>query len=128
MANRPLSPHIFIYRFAYTMALSILHRATGLALSAGLILLICWVRALASGEAQYDKFSAFLVTWPSRLVLILVLVAFVYHLANGIRHLCWDAGWGLEKAQARRSAAWVVAAAAVLSAALVYAFFLRAVP
>jgi succinate dehydrogenase / fumarate reductase, cytochrome b subunit len=128
MTNRPLSPHIFIYRFAYTMALSILHRATGLALTVGLLLLIGWVWALASGEARYEKFSALLATWPVRLFMALGLLAFVFHLANGIRHLCWDAGWGLEKAQARRSAVWVVAAVVLLGAALLYAFFWRALP
>src|SRR5687767_3331444 len=97
MASRPLSPHVFIYRFAYTMALSILHRATGLLLSAGLLLLIAWLAALAAGPGAYDTFAAFAASWPVRVVLALLLVAFCYHFANGIRHLVWDTGRGLER-------------------------------
>jgi succinate dehydrogenase / fumarate reductase, cytochrome b subunit len=128
MANRPLSPHIGIYRFAYTMALSIVHRAAGLALSTGLVVLVFWLFALARGEAQHRRFAGVVAAWPMRLVLAVGLVAFVYHFANGIRHLCWDAGWGLEKAQARRSAVIVVTAVLLLSTVLLYVFFLRASP
>jgi succinate dehydrogenase / fumarate reductase, cytochrome b subunit len=109
MANRPLSPHLFIYRFAYTMALSILHRATGLLLSAGLVVLVVFLASVAQGEASYAGFRVFAAS---------LLIAFFYHLANGIRHLFWDLGYGLERAQARRSAA-VVVGVTVLSVVLV---------
>ena len=108
MAARPLSPHLTVYRFAYTMALSILHRITGVALAAGLVLLVCWLQALASGPAAYAQFTAVAGRGLAQVVLAAWLVAFVYHFANGIRHLCWDAGYGLNKVQARRSALWVV--------------------
>lgn len=125
MAARPLSPHLFIYRFAYTMALSILHRATGVALSCCLLLLVAWLMALASGPEAYAGFAAFAGSWPVQVLLALGVLAFCFHFANGIRHLFWDIGMGLERAQARRSAKLVVALAVLAAVALVYAFFLR---
>jgi succinate dehydrogenase / fumarate reductase cytochrome b subunit len=126
MANRPLSPHLTVYRFAYTMALSIMHRVTGVALSVGLILLVLWLVALAGGEQAYDTWMQCAGSWPFRLLLGLWLVAFVYHFCNGIRHLFWDAGKGLERAQARRSARVVIAAVVVVSVMLLLALFGRA--
>lgn len=123
MANRPLSPHLTIYRFAYTMALSILHRITGVALAFGLIMLVAWLIALGSGEAAYAGFADVAGSWLFKVLLGLWLVAFVYHFANGIRHLCWDAGLGLERAQARRSAVIVLVAVALISALLLYVLF-----
>jgi succinate dehydrogenase / fumarate reductase cytochrome b subunit len=124
---RPLSPHLFIYRISYTMSLSILHRFTGLALSAGFILLACWLAALAWGESAYQRLTSGGAAVLLRIGLALWLVAFLYHLANGVRHLFWDAGMGLERAQARRSAVIVLLSVAVAALALVYAFFLRGV-
>jgi succinate dehydrogenase / fumarate reductase, cytochrome b subunit len=123
MAHRPLSPHLTIYRFAYTMALSILHRITGLALAAGLVVLVLWLAALAGGAEWYACFLQFAGSWPFRILLGLWLVAFVYHFANGIRHLFWDAGKGLERAQARRSALIVVVVVALVSLGLLYFLF-----
>jgi succinate dehydrogenase / fumarate reductase cytochrome b subunit len=125
MATRPLSPHLFIYRFAYTMALSVLHRATGILLSSGLLLLVAWLLALASGESAYASFRAFAGSWPVKLALALLLVSFCYHFANGIRHLCWDLGWGLERQQARASARAVVISVLIVAAVLLYLFFGR---
>jgi succinate dehydrogenase / fumarate reductase cytochrome b subunit len=125
MAQRPLSPHLFIYRFAYTMATSIFHRATGLLMSAGLLLLAAWLIALASGPDRYASLAACLAGWPGRLVLGLLLLAFCYHFANGVRHLLWDAGVGLERRAARLSAWLVAAAALVVTAVLVYVYFGR---
>lgn len=127
MAARPLSPHLFIYRFGYTMALSILHRTTGLFLSVGIVLLAGWLAALAWSEATYLRFTTGNAATLLRIGLALWLVAFLYHLANGVRHLFWDAGLGLERAQARRSAKIVIAAVSVAAIALLYAFFLRGV-
>lgn len=128
MASRPLSPHLSIYRFAYTMALSILHRATGLLLSLGLILFVAWLVALAAGREAYASFQSFAGSWPVKVVLGLLLVAFCYHLANGIRHLVWDIGHGLERAQARRSGRIVVIASLLAAAALLCLFFGRGMP
>lgn len=126
MAARPLSPHLTVYRFAYTMALSILHRITGLALAAGLVLLVCWLQALASGAAAYARFTAVAGQGLAQVVLAAWLVAFIYHLANGLRHLFWDAGYGLSKGQARRSALWVVLAVVLVSLTLIYGLFVTA--
>ena len=123
MASRPLSPHVFIYRFAYTMALSILHRTTGILLSFGLLLLVGWLLALALGPSAYVQFAAFAASWPVKLALALLLVSFCYHFANGIRHLFWDMGMGLERRQARLSARIVVVAVVLVSALLLYVFF-----
>jgi succinate dehydrogenase / fumarate reductase cytochrome b subunit len=125
LPGRPLSPHLSIYRFGYTMALSILHRGTGLALSAGLLLLVAWLVALALGAEAYGSFTRVAMSWPVQVVLAAMLVSFVYHLANGIRHLFWDIGWGLERHQARRSAGIVVTVVLLLSIALLYLFFIR---
>ena len=123
MAARPLSPHLGVYRFAYTMSLSILHRATGIALSVGLIVLAAWLMAVAEGEAAYARVTAFVGLGVLKVVLALWLLSFVHHLANGVRHLFWDVGMGFEKAQARRSAALVVAFDVVATVLLLYVFF-----
>lgn len=125
MARKPLSPHLSHYRFAYTMATSILHRLTGLALSVGLIVLACWLTAVSQGEAAYQRFASGPVSALLRVLLALWLIAFTYHLANGIRHLCWDAGWGFERAQARRSARIVIVSVVIVAALLIWAFFFR---
>jgi succinate dehydrogenase / fumarate reductase cytochrome b subunit len=124
MASRPLSPHLSVYRFAYTMALSVLHRATGIVLSFGLLLLVGWLLALAAGPQAYADFTGFAGTWPLKVVIGGLVVNFCYHLANGIRHLFWDMGYGLERREARRSGRIVVVATVLLSAALLYYFFL----
>jgi len=125
MKSRPLSPHLGIYRFGYTMSLSILHRMTGVALSAGLLVLAWWLLSLAWGEAAYQRLVAGSGAVLLRVALALWLVAFLYHLANGVRHLFWDAGLGLERAQARRSAKIVIAVVAVASLSLLYWIYLR---
>jgi succinate dehydrogenase / fumarate reductase cytochrome b subunit len=127
MPRRPLSPHLGIYRFAYTMALSILHRLTGVALAVGLVVLVLWLLAIAGGEESYRQFVAVAGSGVFRVLLAAWLVSFLYHFANGIRHLCWDAGMGLEKAQARRSAGLVVVIVTLAALVLIYAFFFRSV-
>jgi succinate dehydrogenase / fumarate reductase, cytochrome b subunit len=118
---RPLSPHLQIYRPMYTMVLSILHRATGLGLAVGLLLLAWWLVALASGPAAYARFSTLLNSPPGWLVLAGLVLAFWYHFCNGLRHLNWDLGRGFEKASARRSGTLVVIAALGLAAATLFA-------
>jgi succinate dehydrogenase / fumarate reductase cytochrome b subunit len=125
MAHRPLSPHLTIYRFAYTMALSIAHRITGVALSFGLFVLVLWLAALAGGEDFYGWFLKLAGSWVFKVLLALWLVAFVYHFFSGARHLFWDAGIGLERAQARRSATLVIVTVATVSLLLLYILFGR---
>jgi succinate dehydrogenase / fumarate reductase, cytochrome b subunit len=108
MPPRPLSPHLGVYKFMYTMSLSILHRMTGIAASAGFLVFVCWLMALSSGPDSYARAMRWLDTPLAKLLLIGFTFAFIYHFCNGIRHLVWDTGRGLERAQARRSGAVVV--------------------
>ena len=105
--DRPLSPHLSIYRWPITMTLSILHRATGLALSAGLVVLVAWLFSAALGVESYAFVVSPLDSALGRVCLIGWSFAFFFHLSNGIRHLVWDAGFGFEKHQANASA-WFV--------------------
>ena len=118
MPPRPLSPHLGVYKFMYTMSLSILHRITGLAASFGFLLFAWWLMALATGHDSYQRVMGFLQTPFAKLLLVGFTFAFVYHFCNGIRHLVWDTGRGLERAQARRSG-WLVIILALLLTALV---------
>ena len=94
--ERPLSPHLGIYRWQWTMSLSILHRITGCALGVGTLLLVYWLWAAASGPAPYARAQALIGGWFGQLLLLGWSVALFYHLFNGIRHLFWDAGKGFE--------------------------------
>jgi succinate dehydrogenase / fumarate reductase cytochrome b subunit len=129
MRERPLSPHLSVYRFMYTMALSITHRITGIVLSVGLVVLAWWLMAAASGPAAFERATTVLSHPFFKLLLAGWLAAFAYHLSNGIRHLTWDAGVGLEKHEARRSA-WVtlVATLVIFAALALLAFQSRGVP
>jgi len=93
---RPLSPHLGIYRWQWTMALSILHRFTGIGLAIGTLLLVYWLWAAASGAGAYANAQALIGGWIGRLLLFGWTLALFYHLFNGIRHLFWDAGKGFE--------------------------------
>jgi succinate dehydrogenase / fumarate reductase, cytochrome b subunit len=124
MAHRPLSPFLN-YRFAYTMLLSFMHRIAGCTLSLGFILLVLWLMSAAQGRGSFDRFAAVAGSGPVQAMIALGVFAFVFHFANGIRHLFWDIGWGLERAQARRSAAVVVLLTVLAATALVYMLFLR---
>jgi succinate dehydrogenase / fumarate reductase cytochrome b subunit len=119
-AERPLSPHLQVYRPMYTMVLSILHRASGLLLSASGFLFVAWLAAAALGPDAYSCIADFLSGGPMRIVLALGIAAFWYHLFAGLRHLAWDAGYGFEKKAARRSGAIVglLAAAAFVATLL----------
>ena len=121
MTERPLSPHLTVYRmYRYTLLTSLLNRATGLVLSAGLILLVYWLVAIASGPVAYRDARAVLSLGVLKAVYVILLATFSYHLLAGIRHLIWDTGHGLERAQAKRSAALVAIASFLLFAGLVW--------
>lgn len=106
-ANRPLSPHLQVYRPQLTSVLSILHRGTGVLLTIGTLLLVYWLWALAEGPAAYAGAQAFFASWLGRSILFAWTLALFYHLCNGIRHLFWDAGLGFELKSAYASG-WVV--------------------
>lgn len=114
MTERPLSPHLSVYRmYRYSLLSSITNRATGLVLSAGLILLVYWLVALASGPAAYRAAREVLSLGVLKAVYVLLLAAFSYHLIAGIRHLVWDTGHGLERSQSQHSA-WLLGVVSVL--------------
>ena len=102
-ANRPLSPHLQIFRWYFTMALSIAHRATGIALAVGLVLLCWWLLALAHGPDAFAVVQGVIDSWFGVLVLLLYTLALFYHMGNGVRHLVWDFGYGFDVDVARRS-------------------------
>jgi succinate dehydrogenase / fumarate reductase cytochrome b subunit len=116
MRARPLSPHLTIYRMTrYSLITSFANRATGAVLSVGLLLFIYWLTTLARGAHAYARALPLLGSPLAKLVYLGTIAAFCYHLAAGIRHLLWDTGRGLEKAQSQRSAGLVVGAALVLA-------------
>ena len=114
-ASRPLSPHLQIYRPQITSILSVSHRATGLALSLGTLLLVWWLVALARGPEAFASAQGFVGSWFGRLLLLGWTFSLFFHLANGIRHLCWDAGYGFEIKTTEISGWVVVASAAALT-------------
>lgn len=117
--SRPLSPHLQIYRPQWTSALSILHRVTGLLLSAGMLLVTAWLVTLAGGPESFAGMQAVL-THPIMIVLLIGwTLALFYHLLNGIRHLIWDAGMMMDIPSARLSA-WVVVVLTLVLTALVW--------
>ncbi|MDA0785793.1 MAG: succinate dehydrogenase, cytochrome b556 subunit [Proteobacteria bacterium] len=113
--NRPLSPHIQIYRPQFTSVLSILHRITGIGLAAGTLLLVWWLIAAAAGPTEFDTVQNFIGSVVGRILLLAWSFALYYHLCNGIRHLVWDAGKGFELRTAFASGCLVVVAATVLT-------------
>lgn len=113
--NRPLSPHLDVYRLPLTAIVSISHRITGVGLSAGAVLLACWLISAASGPESYASFTGFMGSWFGMLLLFLWSFAFFFHLSNGVRHLFWDTGKGLDKADVEKSAKAVIISASVLT-------------
>jgi len=110
--NRPLSPHLQVYRWQITMALSILHRMTGVALALGTLLLVWWLLAAAAGPAAFETVQWFIGSWLGRTLLFGWSLALFYHLCNGIRHLAWDAGFGFN-IKTMTVTGWTVVAASV---------------
>ena len=94
--SRPLSPHLQIYRPQITSVLSILHRMTGVALFFGTIIWVWWLIGAAIGDEAFDSARWFMGSWLGQIVLLGWTWSLFYHLANGIRHLAWDAGIGFE--------------------------------
>jgi succinate dehydrogenase / fumarate reductase cytochrome b subunit len=99
--------------FRYTLFTSFANRVTGVGMSLGLLVLVYWLMAVASGAAAYQQASAILSLLIFKLVYAALLFAFSYHLVAGVRHLIWDTGHGLERQKSQRSA-WVVGTASVL--------------
>ena len=117
--QRPLSPHLQVYRPQWTSVLSILHRISGVLLSVGTVLMVVWLVALAQGEQAYQSMLGFMSSTPVLLALVGWTLALFYHLFNGIRHLLWDTGSMLELKPARVSG-WIVVALSLVSTAIVW--------
>jgi len=108
-ADRPLSPHLQVYRLPLTALLSITHRLTGVGLALGALGLVAWLAAAAAGPAWFATAGAIMGSTLGRIVMFGFAWALFYHLSNGIRHLFWDAGFGFELGAARLSGLIVVA-------------------
>lgn len=117
--NRPLSPHLQVYKPQITSVLSILHRATGVALTLGAVLIVWWFGAAATGPEYFATVDGLLSGWLGGLILLGSLFALSYHLLNGIRHLFWDAGYGFELENVTASG-WLVLIGSIALTALVW--------
>ena len=110
--NRPLSPHLQVYKPNITTVLSILHRLTGIGIAAGVVVLVYWLNAAAYGPDAFEYAQDLLATWFGKLLLLGWTWALFYHLCNGIRHMYWDAGRGLELQQVYMTG-WLVVIASL---------------
>ena len=113
LKNRPLSPHLQIYKPMLTMMMSIVHRITGAALYFGMLLLVWWLVAAAAGPNAYASVQWFMETLFGRLILLGYTWALIHHMLGGIRHLIWDQGYGFGPAERE----WLTAATLVGSIA-----------
>jgi len=113
--NRPLSPHLDVYRLPLSALISIVHRGTGAFLTIGTVVLVWWLMALAGGEQSFNAAQEFMGGFFGKLILFGWSFALFFHLANGIRHLVWDAGYCFEKSDVEKSSYIVLGAAGFLT-------------
>ncbi|MGQ4273683.1 succinate dehydrogenase, cytochrome b556 subunit [Terrihabitans sp. B22-R8] len=97
LPQRPISPHLDIYRFTWTMAMSIAHRITGMIAYLGIILLVVWLGALAQGREAYERVAGLYGSWIGIVVLIGLSWAIIHHAIGGVRHIVWDTGRGVDR-------------------------------
>lgn len=122
--DRPLSPHLQIYRPLINMVMSILHRITGVALYFGTLILAVWLVAAASGPEAFHTVNSYLDTWPGRIVMFGYTWALIHHALGGIRHFIWDFGVGYEH-ETIDLLSWGTIVMSVLLTALVWFFAIR---
>jgi len=113
--KRPMSPHLQIYKLPFTAKLSILHRGTGAVLFFGLLLMIWVLLSAANGAESWESMHSLLSSWFGYIVLFGFSFSLFYHLGNGIRHLFWDIGKGLECDQAKKSGQALIAGSIILT-------------
>lgn len=118
--NRPLSPHLSVYKLQITSALSIMHRITGVGLAFGALLLVVFLASLMVGPESYQAFAIFMDNILMQLVLVGLVIALVYHFFSGLRHLFWDVGRGYDIKTVYTTGWLVLAATAVCSAFIVW--------
>ncbi|HTJ57522.1 MAG TPA: succinate dehydrogenase, cytochrome b556 subunit [Devosiaceae bacterium] len=120
--SRPLSPHLSIYRFTITMAMSIAHRVTGIGLYLGTLLLALWFVSAAFGDGSLSVVHAIFGSWIGQIILFLATWALFHHLLGGIRHFIWDSGNGFSR-EARFGLAWANIVASILLTLIAWAIF-----
>src|SRR5918911_2180987 len=118
LRDRPLSPHLQIYRWTWTMAMSIAHRVTGGALYFGTILVAAWLLSMASGPAAFERAQWFFGSIIGWLILFVYTYILMQHMIGGIRHLIWDFGYGMEPGTRMNMARGTLIAAALLTSAI----------
>ena len=118
--GRPLSPHLQIYKWQLHMAMSIFHRATGLFLSLGLVALVWWLVAAATGADYFVQVQVYIAHPLGRLILLAFVISLIYHALNGIRHLFYDAGMGYDLETTRKSGRLVIFLTLVLTIGIWY--------
>ncbi|MBI1214361.1 MAG: succinate dehydrogenase, cytochrome b556 subunit [Alphaproteobacteria bacterium] len=117
--NRPLSPHLSVYRPQLTSVLSILHRITGFGLALGALLVTWWLCAAMSGPRAFECFQGFTHSIIGELMLFCWIYALSFHFMNGIRHLVWDTGRGLTLKSAY-AGGWAVVVLSVVATAVIW--------
>lgn len=120
LVKRPLSPHLQVYKPQLTSILSITHRGTGVFLSLGALVLTYWLVCLAVSEELFNSFHLHTSFWYGKLFLIGFVFSLYYHLANGIRHLFWDIGLGLEISTTYKSGYFTIFISAALTLATLF--------
>lgn len=115
--NRPLSPHLQIYRPQLTSILSILNRLTGISMALATVLIAWWFLAAATGAGYFKLVDGFLTSWFGLLILVASLWAFWFHFFNGLRHLRWDAVKGLDMEAVNRSG-WIAVVLSIVATVL----------
>ncbi len=120
--NRPLSPHLQIYKLPLTGLISITHRLTGVMLAAGLVFIVYAVSAIAAGDAAYQNLQGILNLPVTRLLYWGFVFALFFHLCHGVRHLVWDSGTGFER-DTMNQFAWIELTASVVLTATVFFLF-----
>ena len=118
--QRPLSPHLQVYKPQLTSVLSIVHRGTGVFLGISAFVFTAWLLSVAGGSAAFDLFNSMAASLPGKIVLLAITASLVYHLLNGIRHLLWDIGWGFELPKIYASGWIVLGLALVVTAVLAW--------
>ena len=120
LVKRPLSPHLQVYKPQLTSVLSITHRGTGVFLSLGALVLTYWLVSLAVSEELFNSFHLHTTFWYGKLFLIGFVFSLYYHLANGIRHLFWDIGLGLDISTTYKSGYFTIFISVVLTLATLF--------
>lgn len=126
LAARPLSPHLQIYRWTWTMAMSVFHRITGIGLYGGTFMVAVWLLAMASGPVAYDRVSWFFGTPIGLVVLFAYTWTLMHHMLGGVRHLVWDTGIGFEPGTRIAMARYTLVASSILTVLIwIVAFVMR---